>query len=484
MRHSTGKILRSAFAIALLSIFAGALPVFAGVTVSSPSNGATVSTSVHVAASASPANAANPITAMRIYLDSTSMYTVNAAKLDTYVSSPTGQHVITVQAWDSTGAVYKSALTINVSSSPAPVATATANDRYVCTTGNDSNSGLSGKPWKTLQHANSMAQPGYRIHVCPGTYYVYPSVNLTKAGTASAPITYVSDAKWAAKIISSGSTGNPDWHMAVALGNYVVFKNFEVTSVNSRTLYGAINLGGSYGQAIGNYVHDIPAPGPVGVGGCGICATGTGNKVIGNKIVNVGFANGSWRTHGIYFYGTYGYIANNLINRSAGWGIKVGHAVHHITAINNTLVGNYYGGMAIGCTNIVCDYITFANNLVFDNGYTTPWGQAAAGYGIEEYNSSKELGPHFYYYNNLVYGNKPRDWNLMAHGGSGTGSISAVPGFVSWKLDGTGDYHLLTTSPAVDHGTNNYGVNAPTYDFDGLPRPAHGAWDIGAYERP
>jgi len=44
---------------------------------------------------------------------------------------------------------------------------------------------------------------------------------------------------------------------------------------------------------------------------------------------------------------------------------------------------------------------------------------------------------------------------------------------------GTGDYHLLVTSPAIDAGS---GDNAPNIDKDGVTRPQSVNWDLGAYE--
>lgn len=101
---------------------------FAGVTVSSPTNGATVASPVHVVASAS---STNPVTAMRIYVDNVSVYLVSGSKIDTYLSMSAANHYVVVQAWDSSGAVFKQALTITVSSTvptssglPAPPSTA------------------------------------------------------------------------------------------------------------------------------------------------------------------------------------------------------------------------------------------------------------------------------------------------------------------------------------------------------------------------
>ena len=83
-----------------------------GVTVCSPTPGATVASPVHVTAAAK--SAAGPITAMRIYVDNVSVYAVNAAGIDTTLAVSSGTHSMVVQAWDSTGAFFKTPLTIQV----------------------------------------------------------------------------------------------------------------------------------------------------------------------------------------------------------------------------------------------------------------------------------------------------------------------------------------------------------------------------------
>jgi hypothetical protein len=47
-------------------------------------------------------------------------------------------------------------------------------------------------------------------------------------------------------------------------------------------------------------------------------------------------------------------------------------------------------------------------------------------------------------------------------------------------VDPNGDFHLLSTSLALDSGT---ATNAPTQDLDGDPRPSGPGYDMGAYER-
>src|SRR5215472_1654075 len=87
---------------------------FAGVSVSSPSPGATVGSPVQFVASAS---ASTPISAMRIYVDNNSMYTVQASSLDTYLNLGNGGHDVVIVAWDTNGNPYNQEETITVSGS-------------------------------------------------------------------------------------------------------------------------------------------------------------------------------------------------------------------------------------------------------------------------------------------------------------------------------------------------------------------------------
>ena len=94
---------------------------FAGVTVSSPTTGSTSTSPVHFVASAT---STNPVTAMRIYVDNVSVYLISASKLDTSVAMASGTHNVVVQAWDSTGAVFKTPLTLTVNgTAPSPTPT-------------------------------------------------------------------------------------------------------------------------------------------------------------------------------------------------------------------------------------------------------------------------------------------------------------------------------------------------------------------------
>jgi hypothetical protein len=77
---------------------------------------------------------------------------------------------------------------------------------------------------------------------------------------------------------------------------------------------------------------------------------------------------------------------------------------------------------------------------------------------------------------------------MTLQGGTEAGTVRADPAvvFVNFLLDGTGNYHLTSSSPAVDEGTLACAATisscVPDLDFDGRPRPVGQAVDIGPYE--
>ncbi len=102
--------MRSYFKLAAAIIFMVSA-AHAGVTVSSPANGATVGTPVQVVANAT---STYPIVAMKVYVDNNIAYSTGASTIDTTISMASGWRYVVVQAWDSSGAVHKQTLNINV----------------------------------------------------------------------------------------------------------------------------------------------------------------------------------------------------------------------------------------------------------------------------------------------------------------------------------------------------------------------------------
>ena len=112
------QIAMKRWSLLVVACFLMSAAAFAGVSVSSPSPGATTSSPVHFAAFAS---SSAPITAMRIYVDDVSVFLTFSNQLDTLVPMSLGTHSVVVQAWDSTGAWFKAPETITVSSAPGNV---------------------------------------------------------------------------------------------------------------------------------------------------------------------------------------------------------------------------------------------------------------------------------------------------------------------------------------------------------------------------
>lgn len=95
------------------------LAAFAGVTVSSPQNGATLQSPVTFVASAT-ATGRTTITGMAIYVDTKEVYSTKSASLNTSVTMSTGKHSIVVQATTSSrGTTYSANLSLTVASVPA-----------------------------------------------------------------------------------------------------------------------------------------------------------------------------------------------------------------------------------------------------------------------------------------------------------------------------------------------------------------------------
>lgn len=91
-----------------------------GVTVCSPGNGSSMSSPVQIKAAAA---AGSGIAAMKVYIDNQDSYTVQSNSINTALAMGAGSHYVVVQAWDNSGNVYKTPVTINVSGGTQPAPT-------------------------------------------------------------------------------------------------------------------------------------------------------------------------------------------------------------------------------------------------------------------------------------------------------------------------------------------------------------------------
>lgn len=328
-----------------------------------------------------------------------------------------------------------------------------AKNLYVATTGSDANPGTQAAPVSTIARADSLARPGYTIHVAPGTYRVAaPSANsagitTSRSGTASARIRFVSNVKNAAKIVVSG-TGIA-WH---SKGDYVDIDGFDISGSGRH----GILASGANLTITNNLIHDMTISGGCnGGGGAAIDTDGPIGHVLinANIIRNIGYAMiGSCNTvQGIYIANANNTVTNNVVSGVTAVGIQQWHGATASTIVNNTVfhskIGILIGQGDAGVSPAGSQNNYVANNIVYDNKT----------YGIVE---GGTVGRNNRYVNNLVYSNGT---NLRV-AGFVSGTISADPLFVNYQANGSGDYRIRSKSPAARRGVR---TNVPPAHFSG-----------------
>lgn len=342
-----------------------------------------------------------------------------------------------------------------------------AADLYVsANNGSDANVGSASAPVKTIQKAAGLAKAGTTVHVADGVYT--GNVTNNASGTSSARVRYVSDTKWGAKIIGTGT----EFHW-INNGSYVDIIGFDISGPGR----GGILNSGSFTLVARNHVHNLAVSGGcTGSGGAGIVDanySASDDDIIGNVVHDIGIPGACNGVQGIYHSNLRGHIYNNIVFRVSAFGIHLWHAANNVIIMNNTVFANgsstMGGGIVIGSGDspggIVIDNTRIANNIVYNN----PAG------GILEYCYSGVncVGSNNSIESNLVYGNRIA-FSLLV--GAATRTIAADPQFVNYAPSMSGDFHLQSTSPAIAAGSSTSGLAT---DIDGNPRV--GTYDIGAY---
>lgn len=286
---------------------------------------------------------------------------------------------------------------------------AASTDFYVSPSGRDGADGSKAHPWKSLERAAQSVPPGSTVHVMAGTYNSSGELKTSVSGTASSRIRFVSDEKWGAKLRSAKTGNSAVWWNE---GSYVDIEGFDISGNGALGIYNT----GSFTRIVGNSVHDIPAPGCPANGGAGILDgnfAASDDDVIGNTVHDIGDPRSICvRVHGIYHTNLRGTITGNVVYHNQGWGIHLWHAASGVTITGNEVFDNSYGGIIVGANAADFpgrygsdDNTIVSNNKVYRNGLL----EGAQGYGIEEYGS---VGVHNRFENNVVYSNRPADWNL------------------------------------------------------------------------
>src|SRR5439155_506450 len=105
-----------------------------------------------------------------------------------------------------------SAVTVTLVSDPTPLYTlGNGANYYVAPSGSDANPCTAAAPCYTMARVSQLMRPGDNAHFAAGNYtWTYSGNKVTVSGSASAPISYVSDTKWGGKVYGSGC--DPIWN--------------------------------------------------------------------------------------------------------------------------------------------------------------------------------------------------------------------------------------------------------------------------------
>ena len=185
--------------IVLLVLSSGTL-AFAGVSVSAPANGITVSSPVQYVASAS-SSCSKGISAMGIYTAPNQLvYTSPGAQLNTLINLNPGVYNTVVEEWDNCGGASVTPVTITVGSggqvavsSPKANSTVSSTVQYVATASSSCSKGVSAMGIYTapgkLAYTSQGAQLNTTLTLSPGVYDTVVQAWDNCGGSSRAPVT-------------------------------------------------------------------------------------------------------------------------------------------------------------------------------------------------------------------------------------------------------------------------------------------------------
>jgi Right handed beta helix region/Protein of unknown function (DUF1565) len=367
-----------------------------------------------------------------------------------------------------------------------PRAAAAAN-YYVATNGNDGNPGTQVQPFQTIHKGLSVVRAGDTLFLRGGTYNEAINSNSQTIPTGSSWTDAPRIAAYPSEtVVLQGSYGN-GINLAASYIHYVIFDGLIVDGGGVSMQNGANHVrfqNGEVRNALGQGIQ----------GGFGSTAT-TNLELLNMRIHNNGnptVISESPGSGGRYDHGIYVAISNLLIDGcdihdNTGYGIQIydssGGRANNAVIRNNRIHDNKGDG------NVTLNYgdnILFYNNLVYNglNGvsmmysvtntkvYNNTIYNHPSGAGVQVQSGSSGAA----IINNILYQDSSGFMNYGASSVTTSNNLTTNPQFVN---AGAANFHLQATSPAIDAGK---ALTAVPVDFDGLPRPAGSAYDIGAYE--
>ena len=358
------------------------------------------------------------------------------------------------------------------------VASACAACRYVDPAGNDANAGTRTAPWRTIQHAADVANPGDTVVVNNGIYTGGAQiVTIARSGTAAAWIVFRAANRWGAIIDGQNNSSTTGFEIN---GNYIRVEGFEVRNTSRyavETYGGREDIAGNHDVVVTqNHLHDVGhiCTGTTG-GIVGVSAYSDNLTIERNVIHDIGRLgpgeqgcvepNPNWQNHD---HGIYNGVGNNVVIRSNvfynlthGWAIQryngAGSVTTGLTIVNNTFgfPNPWRDAQIIIAT--ATNNVVIANNVFYQPTTAGVWfdgaGNGATLVGNISTDAVQTLGTGL-----TMSGNMPNTDPLFVN----------ATGF---------NFHLTAGSPARGLGVAAW---CPSVDFDGVARS--GACSAGAYQ--
>ena len=418
-----------------------------------------------------------------------------------------------------------------------------AHTYYVATNGNDNNPGTETQAWASLQKAASTLMAGDTVYIKAGTYHervivqnsgtlnhdiVFSNYQNDVVTVDGSGISWggswnglfdISDKHFIN--ISGINVKNADYggfwiensdHISIencytynTVSSGIGVWNSSYININNNEIELACNDGvqecitisnTSYSTISHNNVHDNGS-GANGGEGIDVKQGSHDVNVFKNKVHHlnerIGIYADAWDAH-TYNINIYQNIVHDCGNNGMVVQTEMGGTIEHVSFYDNIVYRNKWDGIAVGsvtASNTVTStpvyHIKIINNTIYNNGAI----QGGWGYGVLVDNPDAQ---DIVIRNNICSQNSAQiaiqhiasggivDHNLLDGNNVASGTLSGTDSVVGDPLfvDVNGyDFHLLSNSPAIDHGSS---VDAPNFDFEDADRPYGNAFDMGAYE--
>ena len=367
---------------------------------------------------------------------------------------------------------------------------------YVSPAGSDNNPGTESQPFRTIQRAANLVNPGDTVIVEDGVYTgtgagtpcasntSRPVVCLTRGGTSSAWVTIRARRQFGARVDGQSNTSTHGFRFS-GDANFIRLEGFEVAGIGNTNAGSAgilVYSGGHDVVITNNDIHDIGKQ-------CTDHQYGMSGIYVQN--VRVTIANNLIHDIGRYAPGENGCSpsSNNYQNHDHGIYVNGSNDGSGPGAGDVTIFNNVFSNVARGWPiQIYPDPV--ANLKVLNNTFANPNPYRNGHIIVAASTSNAEIVNNIFYqptaaainfnagtHSNMVVTNNLTSQAIATSRPNGVTFSNNLEG--TNPLFASSDYRLRSDSPAVDKGA---ALDEVRDAIDGTQRPQGSGWDIGAWE--